>query len=197
MGGILLSAFFIEVIYFPELQLTVLSHIKWLCLSLPINQTGFPHSQVTHYNDFRDFKSAERNKREEVNNNCQNKTPPLLRLWSLCSPHGAGALLLTGGLHFIVKILLCVQSRLFPEILKERRKDVWGYKLFMGRQLGYLPITVTWGSWAMIRSLRTGGRTLMAETRTDMKLQCECSAEGHAVREKRTNNLTFYLSVSY
>lgn len=40
----------------------MISH-KWLCQSLPINQAGFPYSQVTHYDDFRDFKSAERNER--------------------------------------------------------------------------------------------------------------------------------------
>lgn len=52
-------AFLVEVINFPELHLTMRSHIQWLCPSLPINQTGFPHGQVAHYNDFRDFKSAE------------------------------------------------------------------------------------------------------------------------------------------
>lgn len=36
----------------------------------------------------------------------------------------------------------------------------------------------------MMRSLRTGGRTLMAETRTDMKPRAKCSAEGHVVRER-------------
>lgn len=47
------------------------------------------------------------------------------------SPHGAGSLLLTGDLHFVVKILLPVQSRLFPVILRKRREEeAWGCKLF-------------------------------------------------------------------
>lgn len=54
------SDVFPEVIYFPELHLSLRSHGERLQLSLPINQTGFPHSQVTHHDDLRDLKSAER-----------------------------------------------------------------------------------------------------------------------------------------
>lgn len=41
--------------------------------------------------------------------------------WFPCSPHGAGALLLTGSLHFTVELVFSVESCLFLEVL--RMKD--------------------------------------------------------------------------
>lgn len=99
----------------------------------PVNQTGFPHSQVAHHNHFGDFESARCNKKEEATRKWVTKqTPTVLQPGGLTrSPHGAGSLLLTGDLHFVVKVLLPVQSRLSPVILRKRREEeVWGRKLF-------------------------------------------------------------------
>lgn len=54
-----------EVIHFPELRRNLLSLIDWQYLSLPINQAGFPDSQVAHNNDLGDFKSAEKTKQNK------------------------------------------------------------------------------------------------------------------------------------
>lgn len=51
-----------------------------------------------------------------------NPHPPHQSL--LSSPHSSSTLLLTGCLDFVVKVLRCVQSCIFPKTLKERRIDV-------------------------------------------------------------------------
>lgn len=119
-----------SAIYLLVLHLTLLSPVWWLCLSLPINQTGFPHSQVTHNNDLRDLKSAEKNKRR--NNKCQWTPHPESSGsdWFKGSPHSASALLLAGSLHFIVEIVFSVLSCLLLEILHGRKKKtLWGHVL--------------------------------------------------------------------
>lgn len=86
-------------------------------LSLPVDQAGFSHSQITHNDDLGDFKSDG----EKRSNRFKNTFFSFKRVISInvqVSPHSAGSLLLAGCPHFTAEILLNVDSRLFPKRLK-------------------------------------------------------------------------------
>lgn len=112
-----LWVFFLKLFIF-QISTSPCIHTFNGCLSLPINQTGFPHSQVTHHDDLRDFKSAEEKEKKKHQQVDKKKSASVF--WFLCSPHGARALLLTGSPHFVVEIVFSVQSGLFPEILQNK-----------------------------------------------------------------------------